>query len=572
MALLGAAAALLVFLAYANHFRNSFHFDDGSVIQNNAYLRTLRNIPLFFQDASTFSSHPQNAAYRPLTSTSFALDYWRAGGLDPLAFHVTQWTLHLALGFLIFFFLQRALELSGFGRERGVLALFGAALFCLHRVNSETVNFLTLRSEILSTLGVIGSFVAYQCAPRWRKTFLWLLPAIFGAFAKQSAIVFAPLLALYLVLFPEELAPFRASSARRWIGPLVVSAPAFLFSAVFYVLQERLGGPALIYGPASPGVYFQTQIFAWLHYLRLFLLPIGLSADTDWSPIAQWYDTRVFAGALVSFLLVGGAVFYARRRSAGKAVLFGVSWFYIALIPSSSLFPLSEMVNEHRPYLPYIGLILASVAVAGDAVLAARRKRPPLFAAAAVFIGLLVLGLHAAGTYGRNKVWATEETLWKSVTSASPGNGRAWMNYGLIFMRRADYANARRCFTRALAATPNYDVLEVNFGILEGATGNPAAAERHFQRAISLNANVALAHFYYGRWLWENGRSREAAEHLATAVEKSPADLPARHLLLKVYEALGAPRSACLLARDTLRIAPSDAEAEAAARKHCGSK
>jgi hypothetical protein len=41
-----------------------------------------------------------------------------------------------------------------------VLALFGATLFCVHRANSETVNFLTLRSEILAAIGVVGSFVA----------------------------------------------------------------------------------------------------------------------------------------------------------------------------------------------------------------------------------------------------------------------------------------------------------------------------------------------------------------------------------------------------------------------------
>ena len=80
----------VVFATYSNHFHNSFHFDDATVIQNNAYLRSLHNIPLFFRNAATFSSYPPNAAYRPLTSTSFALDYWLGGG-NPFFFHVTQW-------------------------------------------------------------------------------------------------------------------------------------------------------------------------------------------------------------------------------------------------------------------------------------------------------------------------------------------------------------------------------------------------------------------------------------------------------------------------------------------------
>src|SRR2546428_2187289 len=47
--------------AYANHFHNSFHFDDSHVIENNLYIRNLRNIPLFFVDGRTFSSLPSNA-------------------------------------------------------------------------------------------------------------------------------------------------------------------------------------------------------------------------------------------------------------------------------------------------------------------------------------------------------------------------------------------------------------------------------------------------------------------------------------------------------------------------------
>src|SRR5215831_10647417 len=85
----GFGIALLVvaiFAAYANHFHNGFHFDDAHTIVNNAAIRELRNIPLFFRDATTFSALPSNQSYRPLVSTLLAIDY-RLGGLDPLWFH-----------------------------------------------------------------------------------------------------------------------------------------------------------------------------------------------------------------------------------------------------------------------------------------------------------------------------------------------------------------------------------------------------------------------------------------------------------------------------------------------------
>jgi hypothetical protein len=49
--LLAVVAALLIIAAYANSLHNEFHFDDSHVIVNNAYIRSLRNIPSFFTDA-----------------------------------------------------------------------------------------------------------------------------------------------------------------------------------------------------------------------------------------------------------------------------------------------------------------------------------------------------------------------------------------------------------------------------------------------------------------------------------------------------------------------------------------
>jgi len=40
--------ALILVATYANHFHNSFHFDDAHTIVNNAAIRDLKNIPLFF--------------------------------------------------------------------------------------------------------------------------------------------------------------------------------------------------------------------------------------------------------------------------------------------------------------------------------------------------------------------------------------------------------------------------------------------------------------------------------------------------------------------------------------------
>src|SRR5262252_4154635 len=102
----GALLAGALLAAYANHFHNGFHFDDAHTIVNNAAIRELRNIPLFFCDATTFSSLPSNQSYRPLVSTLLAIDYRVGGGLNAFWFHLSIFGLFVALALSVAFVIQ----------------------------------------------------------------------------------------------------------------------------------------------------------------------------------------------------------------------------------------------------------------------------------------------------------------------------------------------------------------------------------------------------------------------------------------------------------------------------------
>lgn len=182
-------AAAATTAAYANHFGNSFHFDDSHTIVDNLFIRDLRNIPRFFTDASTFSALPSNQSYRPLTTTTLAIDY-AAGGLAPVAYHVDSFLLFMASGALMVLVFRRALAGDGWA------ALFGATLFMLHPAIAETVNYVIARSEILSTLGVLATLEVWARWPRLRRYGLYVIPAVAGVLAKEQGAVAAPALAL----------------------------------------------------------------------------------------------------------------------------------------------------------------------------------------------------------------------------------------------------------------------------------------------------------------------------------------------------------------------------------------
>lgn len=240
---------------------------------------------------------------------------------------------------------------------------------------------------------------------------------------------------------------------------------------------------------------------------------------------------------------------------------FGVAWFALALLPSSSVFPLAEVANEHRIFFPYIGLSLAmvwGVALHAQRRLAARpHRRAAMFQAVGV-MALLVLGGHAVGTYRRNTVWRTAESLWADVVEKSPANGRAWMNYGLTQMAQGKYAEAKKLFEQAQRHTSDYAHLETNPGIVTDRLGEPAVAERHFQRALFLQPEFAEGHHHYTQWLLANARGNEAIPRLQRALALSPGLPSARALLMDVYATQGNEAALRALAREILAVVPTD--------------
>jgi hypothetical protein len=213
----GALLAAVLLAAYANHFYNSFHFDDAHTIVNNAAIRDLRNITVFFHDAATFSSLPSNQSYRPLVSTLLAIDY-RLGGLKPFWFHVSIFALFVTLTVLLAFVIQRLLTNTAPEPAAGWIAVAAAAWYGVHPANADTINYVISVSEVISTLGVVASFAVYLSFPNLRRYYVYVLPSAIAILAKPPAAIFAVLFAIYRSLFPSHGARLPGGAARACRG------------------------------------------------------------------------------------------------------------------------------------------------------------------------------------------------------------------------------------------------------------------------------------------------------------------------------------------------------------------
>ncbi len=563
--LVSAFIIVLVFGSYSRHFDNSFQFDDSHTIENNVFIQDLGNIPLFFTDAQTFSSLTTNQSYRPLVTTTLAIDYWAGktfwdNGLDTTPYHITNFSWFLLQVVLMVFLFKKILDKVKAHEWNLLISILLAGWYAVHTVNAETVNYIIARSDILSTVGVLAAMLVFINGGIGRKAFLYLIPLFLGILAKPTAIMFVPILGVYILLFEWEIAVMQLHTAfgkkfnTGWIHIGLTAA----VGAGGYILTRQME-PQWIPGGTSPINYLITQPYVIWHYFKMLFLPTQLTADTDLKAFADFSDIRIYGGLLFLIVMVIIAFTSSAYRNL-RPVSFGILWFFLALIPTSSIIPLSEVMNDHRMYFPFVGLILAvGWPVALWVMSVASKKNPFPTAAKATLVGCLLLFTgYAYGTYLRCEVWQSHETLWKDVTIKSPKNGRGWMNYGLVLMGRGEYQEALKCYQTALEYNPDYAYLHINLGIVYEQLGQPELAEKHYKYALVVGDLFPEVHYHYGNWLQRHKKYSEAKVQLKRTIQMSPAHQNARYALMQLHLEQNESEELRKLANETLQLLPND--------------
>jgi len=417
-------------------------------------------------------------------------------------------------------------------------ALLMAGWFSLHTANAETVNYVSARSDSLSTLLVLAALVTYtRILGRWRH--LAYIPLAVGILVKASAVMFVPILFLYELFLVESIGLRSMFARSNWpvVGRVLRRvAPAAIIGIVFFGLVIGMTPGTDDPGGGSVWSYLITQPFVVLRYFWTFFVPIGLSADTDWTLIR----TVVDPGFVVGIAFIAGALALAvttSEKSKSRPIAFGILWFFIALVPTSSIYPLGEVMNDHRMYFPFVGLTLAvgwALALLASRYEAPLRRTKGAQAALAASI-VLVLLAHAAGTFQRNQVWDSDETLWADVTVNSPNNGRGLMNFGTSQMRQGRYDVALEYFERALKTDyGNHPYLYINLALAKAGLGQFSEVESYYLGALERGQAYPATNYYYANWLVEQGRIDEATFYIDAALGISPGYEPAIKLQAEI--------------------------------------
>ena len=515
--------------AYHSSLPGALFWDDEVTVVNNVFIRS----PAYLNDIFTSSYHTGGGEtlnfYRPLTTVSFMADY-RLWGLNPLGFHLSSLLLHLLNGCLLWGLWRR---LTGGGRASlqggdvspanagGRVAWLAAALFLIHPINSEAVNYVSNRTDLLMLSWLLASFHAYV---RFRTTGRrrWLAAAVLGYAAsilsKEMGLVL-PLLALaYEATRHDE----RRGVARRLPAvlaflPVLAGYVACRMTVLNFMHLDLLREGAQP-GPFSedPLIRLLTFANAALVYLRVLLVPGNLHMEYDNPIAASRLDGAAWASLSAVLLLAGTAAWLGRRD---RRVWFALAWMVCGVLPISGVIPINNVLAEHYLYLASAGWFLF-VALGTMAVWdRARSPRARLVLASA---GLAVSAAWGSRTIERNRDWQDPLGMYLDIASHSRTSFRANNNAGVEYFRRGSFDEAEAYFRRAIAIHPAYGVALNNLGALAERRGNLQAAEWYFSKALASGPETALPRKNLIRLYQRQGRFHEAA----AAVEELRARFP----------------------------------------------
>jgi tetratricopeptide (TPR) repeat protein len=423
-----AALLAVVVLAYGNSFAGAYQFDDYSAIVGNG---AVHSFPAWLHDLGS--------GIRPLLKLSYLLNW--LSGAGRLGFHGVNLLVHLGCTLLLY-----RLARTSVGDRGG--ALLAAGIFALHPLQTEAVTYLCGRSASLAALFYLAALLAHGGGnDRGDGSRVgWLAPFCFvcALLVKETTVTLPAALLLWDISRGRTL---REHLRRAWPCWLILAV-----AAIALALHPRYG--ALLHysraiRPWGENLLLQGQSIVYL-ISRLVVLG-GMNIDPDPAAPPLPRAALICAVSALATLAAAGVASLRSRPWLG----FGILWFLLHLLPTNSVIPRLDLVNDRQAYLPLAGVAILAGAALRELV---HRRGARLGTGAAVLL-LVVLALSTAS---RNRDYHSEIALWEDARRKSPRKARVHNNLGYAYFLAGRYAAARDEFLAALRLDPNHPLAKNN--------------------------------------------------------------------------------------------------------------
>jgi protein O-mannosyl-transferase len=418
----GCVIVLVGALTYANSLSGPLLFDDQSAILDNPHIRHLW--PLV---ESLAPSHSGVLASRPIVNFSFAINY-AIGGLSVRGYHIGNVLLHILSALVLFGIIGMTLRTSKV-RDRlapaaNEIALASALIWMVHPLQTESVDYVTQRTELMMGLFyLLTLFCAIRAAAspapsRWHAAAI--VSCLLGMGCKESMVTAPVVVVLYDRIFLFD------SMREAWRRRKGLYAGLGLGWLEFAALLTSRANTVGFSSGVSAWTYLLNQAQMIVQYLKLTLWPHGLVLDYGPARRLVLMDVLPQAVLVVALVTLTGIALVLRPMAG-----FLGAWFFITLAPSSSFVPIvTEAGAERRMYLPLAGIVILAVIGVYLGLQRVGVSRRGLQMGSIAAVSLVVVSL-AFMTAQRNHEYASSVALLQTSVDRWP-HGRAHVNLAAV--------------------------------------------------------------------------------------------------------------------------------------------
>jgi len=263
-------------------------------------------------------------------------------------------------------------------------------------------------------------------------------------------------------------------------------------------------------------------------YLFKAILPVNLSFVYPRWEICATSLLSYIPLALIVFCVF---VFWLKRVSWGRALLFGFGYYLITLLPILGFlniyFMKYSLVADHWQYTALPGLI--AMVVGGIAYYCSKSWKgiKRIGRVAAVIISGALFWM----TYNKSQIYRNSDVLWEDTLHKNPTCWLALNNLGKSLFDRGKIEEAIALYRKSISLNPDDDVAYNDMGVALLKQGKAEEALGYFQKAVERNPGYELNLSNLGNTLYGLGRKEEALRYFLKAVIVAP-DSPAPHFYL----------------------------------------
>lgn len=358
--------------------------------------------------------------YRPLLWSTYLADkdLW---GLEPSFMHLENILLHAINTILIFFI--TVLISKRYNVESRTFPLLAALLFALHPINTEAVNWISGRTDVLAGLFILLSILFLLKALETDKVLFLALSSVSflsGCLAKEVAVFFYPA-ALILIFCYDDIDKVNLSGIKRFIYKRALYVILFSGMTTLYFLFRHFA-----FKQSDNGLGHLIKNFP---HAEADISAIILNRLLDCIKVFGFYCKKLFIPWPQNFTIISVSDWYI-----AVGIIFVLFCFYLAykrnlvsaffLTSASFIVPAVLAALTRIAWTPYaerylyISNTTFSIGIVYAAYVAFKRFQLNRIVP---YVIVLIVSLFAYTTVNRNIVWQDNLTLYQDAVEKTSG-------------------------------------------------------------------------------------------------------------------------------------------------------